>query len=166
MLEKHAAVIYRINPGNHDKETALSIAIMMEALYSNEPRVTVITSPNPYWYMQFGNNLLATTHGDGAKGKDLPLIMAVDAPVMWSESSAGMRVWFVGHVHHKDIKDYPGVTVEYTRTLAAPDNYSHSSGYRSKRTMESITYHKIDGEEVRHTVGMSRINRALSVPKD
>ncbi len=160
MLEKHAHVTVRINPGNHDGITALMLAEMMAMIYENEPRVTVATSPNPYWFHGFGSNLIGTTHGDGAKGKDLPLLMAVDAPALWLASEHGSRVWFVGHVHHKDIKDHPGVTVEYTRTLAAPDVWSHSEGYRSKRSIECVTFHRHHGEVERHTCGMARLARA------
>jgi hypothetical protein len=159
MLEKHAHVTVRINPGNHDGITALMLAEMMALIYENEPRVTVATSPSPYWFHGFGSNLIGTTHGDGAKGANLPLLMAVDAPAMWLASEHGSRVWFVGHVHHKDVKDYPGVTVEYCRTLAAPDIWSHASGYRSKRDMQAVTYHRIDGEVERHTCSMARMER-------
>jgi hypothetical protein len=160
MLEKHQHVTVRVNPGNHDGITALMLAEMMALIYENEPRVTVATSPNPYWFHGFGANLIGTTHGDGAKGANLPLLMAVDAPAMWLASEHGSRVWFVGHVHHKDVKDYPGVTVEYCRTLAAPDIWSHASGYRSKRSMEAVTYHRQDGEVERHTCAMRSLDRA------
>jgi hypothetical protein len=160
MLERHAHVTVRVNPGNHDGVTALMLAEMMALIYENEPRVTVATSPNPYWFHGFGANLIGTTHGDGAKGKDLPLLMAVDAPALWLASEHGSRVWFVGHVHHKDVKDYPGVTVEYCRTLAAPDIWSHASGYRSKRDMQAVTYHRVDGEVERHTCSMRSLDRA------
>lgn len=159
MLEKHAHVTVRINPGNHDGITALMLAEMMAMIYESEPRVTVATSPNPYWFHGFGSNLIGTCHGDGAKGANLPLLMAVDAPALWLASEHGSRVWFVGHVHHKDVKDYPGVTVEHCRTLAAPDIWSHASGYRSKRSMECVTYHRLDGEVERHTCGMARLDR-------
>jgi hypothetical protein len=160
MLEKHRQITVRINPGNHDGITALMLAEMMAMIYEGEPRVTVSTSPNPYWFHGFGANLIGTTHGDGAKGANLPLLMAVDAPAMWLASEHGSRVWFVGHVHHKDVKDHPGVTVEYCRTLAAPDIWSHASGYRSKRSMEAVTFHRQDGEVERHTCNMARLDRA------
>ena len=157
MLEKHAKVIVRIDPGNHDPETALMIALMMEAHYESEPRVEVITSPNPYWYYLFGKNLIGTCHGDGAKGKDLPMIMANDAADWWEADQH--RTWIVGHVHHRDVKEYTGCTVEYMRTLAATDAWHHGSGYRAKRDMQAITYHKIDGEVERATCSLARINR-------
>ncbi len=165
MLEKHLHVTVRINPGNHDGITAIMLAEMLALLYENELRVTVITSPNPYWFYGFGSNLIGTTHGDGAKGANLPLLMAVDEPTMWLASERGTRVWFVGHVHHKDIKDHPGVTVEYVRTLAAPDIWSHGAGYRSKRSMEAVTYHRDDGEDERHTCNMAKLARQANLKK-
>lgn len=159
MLERHRYVNYRENPGNHNGVTALMLSEMMAAIYENEPRVAVDTSPNPYWFHGFGNNLIGSTHGDGAKGANLPLLMAVDAPHLWAASEKGARVWFVGHVHHKDVKDYPGVTVEYCRTLAAPDIWSHGAGYRSKRDMQAVTFHRTDGEVERHTCSLHRIDR-------
>ena len=104
--------------------------MLLEALYENEPRVEVITSPNPYWYYKFGKNLIGTCHGDGAKGKDLPGIMANDVREWWGQSD--YCVWFVGHVHHKDIKDYTGCTVEYMRTLAASDAWHHDAVSRRR----------------------------------
>lgn len=160
LLEKHAKVIVRIDPGNHDPESALHLALVLEALYENEPRVEVITSPNPYWYYLFGRNLIGTCHGDGAKGKDLPSVMAHDAREWWGQ--AEYCLWLVGHVHHKDIKEYTGCTVEYMRTLAAPDHYSHAAGYRSRRTLEAITLHRTDAEVERHTCSLARIERLLT----
>lgn len=157
MLERHGKVIVRIDPGNHDPETALHLALMMDALYENEPRVEVITSPNPYWFYEFGKNLIGTCHGDGAKGCDLPLLMAHDAPEMWGRTE--FRVWFVGHVHHKDIKEYTGCTVEYMRTLAAKDAWHHGKGYRAQRDMQAITLHRDTGESERHTCNIAVIAR-------
>lgn len=157
MLQKHSQVIVRVDPGNHDPETALHLALILEALYESEPRVQVITSPSKYWYYLFGSVLIGTCHGDGAKGKDLPLLMATDVPQMWG--AADFRVWIAGHVHHRDVKEYNGCDVEYVRTLAAPDAYTHGAGYRSKRDLQAITYHRLDGEVERHTSSLKRIRR-------
>ena len=149
LLDKHSKVIVRVDSGNHDPLSSIHLAMLLEALYENEPRVEVVTSPNPYWYYLFGKNLIGTCHGDGAKGKDLPGIMANDVREWWGK--AEYCVWFVGHVHHKDIKDYTGCTVEYMRTLAASDAWHHGQGYRARRSIEAITLHKDGGEEERQT---------------
>ena len=157
LLEKHEKVIFRGDTGNHDSETALHLNLMMEMAYENEPRAEIITSPNPYWYYAFGKNLIGTCHGDGAKGKDLPLLMATDAPALWGQTE--FRVWIVGHVHHKDVKEYNGCVVEYCRILAPSDAHHHGAGYRSKREIQAITLHKTDGEVERHTCSLRRITR-------
>lgn len=159
LLEKHRHVTYRINPGNHDPETALILAMLLEAYYANEPRITVVTSPQHYWYHQHGEMLVGTCHGDGAKGKDLPLVMAADVPKMWGDST--YRVWHVGHVHHRDQKEYPGCDVEYHNTFAASDAWHRAKGYRSQRRMQAVTYHVNDGEIERQTCSLSRINRLV-----
>lgn len=161
LREKHAQIIVRIDPGNHDVETALHLALVMEALYENEPRVEVVTSPNPYWYYLWGNVLIGTCHGDGAKGKDLPGVMAHDARAWWGQAT--YCVWFVGHVHHKDIKEYAGCTVEYLNTLAPSDRHHHGAGYRSRRTLEAITFHKLDEEVERQTYSLRRIERLTAL---
>lgn len=153
LLEKHHKVIVRINSGNHDIETSLMIALILEAYYRNEPRVEVITSPNPYYFYQFGKNMIATAHGDGAKDTQMNMVMAVDQPQMWADTK--YRVCFLGHYHHKSIKEYMGVDVEITPTIAAPDYYSHHKGYRSKRRIQAITYHKENGEYTRATVNIT-----------
>lgn len=159
LLEKHEKVVYRINPGNHDPETALVLAMLLEAYYAYEPRISVVTSPQHYWYHQHGEMLIGTCHGDGAKGKDLPLIMAADVPKMWGDSI--YRVWHVGHVHHRDQKEYPGCDVEYHNTFAASDAWHRAKGYRSQRRMQAVTYHVNDGEIERQTCSLSRINRLV-----
>lgn len=160
-LRKHGKVIVRIDPGNHDPETALTLALLLEAIYENEPRVEVVNSPNPYWYFQWGTTLIGTCHGDGAKGKDLPLVMATDCREWWGQAT--YCVWFVGHVHHKDIKEYNGCDVEYVGTLAGRDRYTHGEGFRSRRTLQAVTYHKMDEEVERQTHSLRRIERLTAL---
>jgi hypothetical protein len=38
---------------------------------------------------QYGKNLIGTTHGDGAKHQDLPLLMATEFPLEWSQTKHG-----------------------------------------------------------------------------
>lgn len=144
MLEKHETVIVRNNPGNHDPHQAIMLTLCLDAWFHDEPRVQVDTSPNPFWYYLFGNNLIGSTHGDGAKLPDLPLIMANDRPKEWAQ--AEHRVWHCGHFHHDQIKDLVGCTVETHRTLAGLDAWHNHQGYRSKQDMKAVIYHKEFGE--------------------
>ena len=143
LLEHHQHVIFRLNRGNHDPVTAVAISGMVRERYRLNDRVTVVDPYNPYWYFEFGKVMIATAHGDGAKAPQMGPIMATDQAEMWGRTKH--RHAFLGHVHHWKGEGFPGVTVEYFGTLAAPDWYSHHAGYRSTREIKSITFHREHG---------------------
>lgn len=158
LLEKHGRVIVRNNRGNHDPHQAFMLSLALDAMFSNEPRVLVEMTPASFYYYRFGKTLIASTHGDGAKLADLPLIMAADAPDDWA--AATWRVWHCGHFHHDQLKDHPGCTVETHRTLAANDAWHRHQGYRSGRDMKAIIYHRDHGEISRIRCGLSMLDQA------
>jgi molybdenum-dependent DNA-binding transcriptional regulator ModE len=155
LLERHERVIVRINRGNHDKHAAYALSLMISCYFHNEPRVEVDLSPAAVWYFQFGNVLLASTHGDTIKGDKLMGVMAADRPKEWGDTKH--RYWFVGHIHHHDSKEYPGGIVEYLRTLAPGDAWHHGQGYRSGRDMRLVVMHKEHGEIERHRVDVGML---------
>jgi hypothetical protein len=155
MLEKHERVLFRINGGNHDGHSSYALALMMDCYFHMEPRVEVDLSPAVCWYHQFGNVLLGSTHGDTIKGADLIGVMAADKPEAWGQTTH--RHWLVGHVHHQDIKEYRGGTVEYFRTLAARDAWHQGQGYRAGRDMRLIVLHKEYGEIERHRCDVAMV---------
>lgn len=155
LLEKHKKVIFRINKGNHDGHSSYALALMISCYFHNQPRVEVDLSPSVSWYYQFGKNLIGSTHGDTIKEKDMLGIMAADKPEEWGKSK--YRYWYVGHVHHKSVKEYHGGIVEYFRTLAARDAWHQGQGYRAGRDMCAIVLHKEYGEIERHTCDIGMI---------
>lgn len=155
LLEKHAHVIVRNNRGNHDPHQAYMLSLALDALFSEEPRVTVEMTPASFYYYRFGKTLIGSTHGDGAKLADLPLIMASDVPADWAAST--WRVWHCGHFHHDQLKDHPGCTVETHRTLAVNDAWHKHNGYRSGRDMKAIIYSREHGEISRIRCGISQL---------
>jgi hypothetical protein len=144
LLEKHQNVTVWIMPGNHNPDAAFATALALSFYFHNEPRVTVDLGNSAFKFMRFGNNLIASHHGDGPKSANLPLIMAVDRPKDWAETE--YRVWHCGHIHHKTIKEEPGCDIETHRTLAPSNSWDHKKGYRSKREMQRIDYHLETGE--------------------
>lgn len=157
LLEKHEKVIFRINRGNHDGHSSYALALMISCWFHNEPRIEVDLSPSPVWYYKFGKVQIGSTHGDTIKGKDMMAIMAADKPKDWGDTE--FRYWYVGHVHHADLKEYPGGIVEYFRTLAARDAWHQGQGYRAGRDMCCIVHHKSHGEIERHRCDISMIQK-------
>lgn len=152
LLEKHSEVIVFNERGNHDDVSAIAMAVALDMYFHNNPRVK-IADPAPYYHFyEFGKNLLGFTHGDGAKENDLPVLMANDEPQAWGRTEH--RVFHRGHFHHDREIDLTGCTVQTHRTLAASDAWHRKTGYRAKRSMKVITYHKDFGEISRNSVNL------------
>lgn len=158
LLENHAKVIVRNNRGNHDPHQAAMLTIAVEAYYHANDRVQVETTPSGFYFYRFGKVLIGSTHGDGAKLTDLPMIMANDAPHDWA--AADYRVWHCGHFHHDQTKDLVGCTVETHRTLAAGDAWHRYAGYRAGRDLKAIVYHRRFGEVNRIRCGVEMLEAA------
>jgi hypothetical protein len=155
LLEKHENVLVYNERGNHDDVSAIAMAVALDMFFHGNPRVTVADPAAYYHFYEFGKNLLGFTHGDGAKENDLPSIMAHDEPEVWGRTKH--RVFHRGHFHHDRSVDLVGCTVETHRTLAATDAWHRKSGYRSKRDMKVITYHREYGEIARSRVNLDMI---------
>lgn len=148
-------VIFEI--GNHDKASAPFMRELLAAVFENDPRVTIDTSPAHFHYFEWGSTLIGTHHGDGAKPDKLPSIMAHDRAEAWGRTKH--RYWWTGHVHHKSVMDYPGCSVESFRVLAPVDAWAASNGYRSQRDMQSIVIDKEHGEVARSIVRPAMLRR-------
>jgi hypothetical protein len=149
-LEHHATVHLILEPGNHDPHSTTILSVCLDAMYENEPRLIVDTSPRHFHYFEWGANLIGTHHGHGVKMEALPGIMAADQAPAWGRTV--FRHWFTGHIHHKRHHDLPGCSVESLRILPPLDAHAAQHGYRSARGMVSIILHKLMGEVARYSV--------------
>jgi len=147
---KHKYVRFIFEPGNHDPYSIMFLRVMFSVYFENDPNVSVDALPGNFHYFEFGKNLVGTHHGHLAKMDKLPGIMAADRHEAWGRTQH--RVFLTGHVHHEQVKEFPGCTVESFGILAAPDAYAANHGYRSKRSMKAIILHRHNGEVARHTV--------------
>ena len=91
----------------------------MEAWFRNCEHIEFMVDLQYRKYFMYGKNLIGASHGDGAKEKDLPMLMSVEAKEHWTK--AVHRYWYLHHIHHKMAKDYIGVTVEYLRSPSGTD---------------------------------------------
>ena len=99
---------------------------------------------------KYFNNLIGTTHGDGAKQNDLPLLMATEFPKEWSETKH--RYIYLHHFHHKMSKDHIGITLETLRSPSPADSWHHRNGYQhAPQAIEGFIHHKQHGQIARLT---------------
>jgi hypothetical protein len=157
-LNKHETVHVINVIGNHDDTGAVWLSAALAHMYENEPRVTIDQSPAPFHYFEHGKTLVGCHHGHTCKGDKLPGVMAADRPQAWGRTEH--RYWWLGHVHHQSVKEFPGVTVETFNTLAANDAYAAYGGWRSRENMKMIVLHDEFGEVARNTVNSEMFKEA------
>lgn len=155
-LRKHRRVVVYVTKGNHDPESSFALAEVLRAYYRNEKRVEIRGGIAYREYHVFGCNLIGITHGDKAKPKDLPAVMAAEKAVEWGQSTC--RRWLVGHFHHQDRQEYPGCIVEVFPTLARNDAWHSGMGYISEKAMNCIVFDRKYGEHGRRIVTPRHIN--------
>lgn len=154
-LEKHKHVELWVLRGNHDDHAAIFLSLAVAQFYERDPRVTVSTSPDKFYWHRFGDNLIGATHTDTVKLDKLPGIMACDRKEDWGQTTH--RRVYGGHRHHERTEEFPGCTVEILNTLAASDEWHHGQGYRSTRNMKLDVWHRRWGFINRHIVGIEQI---------
>jgi hypothetical protein len=140
-------VVY--NPSNHDYTHGFFLMQLIEAHFSKSSiRFNVDLKHRKAF--KYGNNLIGTTHGDGAKIENLPLLLATEFPVLWSKTKH--RYIYSHHVHHKTSKDFIGVTFETLRSPSGSDSWHHKNGYTGvPRAVEGYIHHKEFGQIARLT---------------
>lgn len=144
-----ADVHFTFNPSNHDYQSGFFLAQVVETHYRTCENITFDCSIAHRKYFKYGKNLIGTTHGDGAKSSDLPLLMAQESG-MWDKTQH--RYVYVHHEHHKWSKDHIGVTVECLRSPSGTDSWHHRNGYQhAPKAIEGFIHHKNHGQVARLT---------------
>jgi hypothetical protein len=139
-------VVY--NPSNHDYMSGFMLLDSLTSWFRNSKNVTFKADMSHRKYSVYGKNLIGTTHMDGAKVQDLPMLMAHEASEYWHECPH--RYIFGHHVHHKSGKDYMSVNVETLRSPSGTDSWHHKSGYQySPKAIEAFIFHKEHGQVAR-----------------
>jgi len=150
MLEvvEEIATLYEVDlmviPGNHDTERSFYMGECMRHYFRGNRRVTVDNAATTRKYRQFGVTLVGYTHGDAERPKDLPMLLAHQAPEAWATSL--IREWHHGHFHHEKDIDMQGVRLRYFSSLAPPSAWESKKGYvTSIRAGQAIQYDPAHG---------------------
>ncbi len=144
-----ADVHFVFNPSNHDYTNGFFLATVIQTYFRKCKNITFDCSIAHRKYFRYHDNLIGTTHGDGAKQADLPLLMAHECKD-WSETSH--RYIYTHHVHHKTAKDFIGVTVESLRSPSGTDSWHSRNGYTGAvKAVEGFIHCKKNGQIARLT---------------
>jgi hypothetical protein len=139
-LARTALVDVVIIPGNHDRERMFCLGDSLEAWFWKDIRVTVDNAPTSRKYYEYGTNLIGFAHGSDEKPKDLPQIMATEAPDAWARTT--LREWHLGHFHRlsESVNEHSGVRVRVVPSIAPNDEWHTRMGYMHHRAAEAYLY--------------------------
>lgn len=138
------------NPSNHDYMAGWYLAQSIKNWFRLSKNVTFDVSIAHRKAFVYHDNLIGSTHGDGAKNGDLPLLMAQEFKNEWSKTKH--RYIYTHHVHHKTSKDYIGITVESSRSPSGTDSWHHRNGYQhAPKAIEAYLHHPTQGQIARLT---------------
>jgi len=140
-----ADVHFVYNPSNHDYTNGFFLADVIQTYFRNCKNITFDCSIAHRKYTMYGNSLIGTTHGDGAKQIDLGQLMSIEAKEYWM--FAEHRYFYTHHIHHKTAKDYINVTVESLRSPSPADSWHHRNGYINKAAIEGFI-HSVDNGQI------------------
>lgn len=146
-LLRYADVFVQYDPSNHDYMSGYFLADTISSWFSKSKNIEFNCSIAHRKYFRYHNNLIGTTHGDGAKEQDLPMLMAHESPD-WSVCKH--KYFYTHHIHHKKSKDYMGVTVESVRSPSGPDGWHSRNGYQhAPKAIEAFIHSKQNGQVAR-----------------
>jgi hypothetical protein len=150
-LAKHASVVVRILPGNHNPTLYLAVMFGLAERYRENPRVDVQKVPGEFFVKRFGRCLFAAHHGDKAKAERLVTFVADEFAEEWGKTRH--RFLWTGHLHHHKSADIGGMKWEQLRAVTARDAYAFSHAYSARAQLQAITFHRDQGEVQRVSVG-------------
>lgn len=144
-----ADVHFVFNPSNHDYVSGFMLCQCIETHFRNCKNITFDTSIAHRKYFDYGNALIGSTHGNGAKQIDLGSLMSVECKDLWSY--AEHRYFFTHHIHHKVAKDFINVKVESLRSPSPADSWHDKKGFVNIPAIEGYIISKKYGQVCRLT---------------
>jgi len=150
LLQKHQHVHIIMASGNHDPASSVWVRELLAAIYEDEPRVTIDTSPMLYYAYRWGDTALFYHHGHKRGVAQVDATLAGLFREMFGTSKYAFA--HVGHLHSDEGRKSALMYVERHETLAAPDAYAAGGGWISGRSAKVITYSKEFGEVGRATL--------------
>jgi len=138
------------NPSNHDYTHGFMLLDSVSSWFQNCKQVTFDNDMSHRKYTVYGDNLIGSTHGDGAKVDKLHGLMAEEAPKEWAKCKH--RYIYTHHLHHKTAKDIFSVCIETLRSPSGTDSWHHRKGFQhAPQAVEAFIHHKEHGQVARLT---------------
>lgn len=148
-LMQVADVHFIFNPSNHDYTHGFFLADAIQTWFRDCENVTFDADLRHRKYFKYGNNVIGTTHGDGAKQNNLGELLSMEATDLIDKGD--FRYWYIHHYHHKMAKDTVSCTIETLRTPSEADRWHADNGFVSMPAIEGFIHSKNKGQIARLT---------------
>jgi hypothetical protein len=155
LLEKYPTVKVIMAEGNHDLSSSIWLRESLAVFYEDEPRITIDTTPVPYYCIVWGKVCLFYHHGHKKNVANVDTVFVSKFKKEYGDSEFVYA--HTGHLHNMKIQETNLMLIEQHRTLAAKDAYASRGGWSSGRDSKVITYHKEFGEVDRRTISIKAI---------
>ncbi len=151
-LRKVAPVRIIQVPGNHDEDSILSIAEILDAYFHNCKDVHVDISPKLRKSVIYGDNFIGFTHGDpkDVKIDRLPLVFMSEHKHDWADCK--YQEIHLGHIHFKkDMTfiigdEFCGCRMRWIPSLASADSWHYRKGFvKTRKAAEAFIWDKEEG---------------------
>src|SRR5690606_29681607 len=113
LLLQHERVILLMAEGNHDLASSMWLREMFAALYAGEPRIEVITRPDPYYCIEHGKTSLFFHHGHKKKLEQLETVFVAKFREIYGRTKHSYA--HTGHLHHNVLRETNTMQIEQHR---------------------------------------------------
>lgn len=117
--------------GNHDTFSSLFLLKLLQVRYAGREDVEIVASVRQRAYLDYGITTMGFTHGQHWKKDMVMRILTEPSPEMLFRTRE--RVWFTGHKHHEESKDFGGVRWYQLPSLSGDDSWHDAQGYTGSR---------------------------------
>lgn len=155
LLGMHKRVHVIMAEGNHDMAGSVWLREATAHHWANNKRVTVDTSPDPYYCVEHGDTSLFFHHGHLRRPGNIDATFAEKFRDVFGRTKYSYA--HMGHMHHEKTVESAMMQVTQYGTLAACDAYASRGGWIAQRSAPVITYHKKYGRIFRRDIGPQEV---------
>lgn len=143
-------------PGNHDRHSAWFLMEWLSAIFRNEPLVEIDSGPRSRKYITYGPSLLGYAHGELVPHRELPALMATEAPQQWADTK--FRAWRLGHLHTRRETRYVagdtmnGVEIRIFPSMCGTDQWHYDHGFIGNSRMAECHIWSMETGPVGHFI--------------
>lgn len=158
LLEKHQHVVVLMAEGNHDTAGSVWLRETFASFYEDEPRLTVETSPRPFYCIEWGDVSLFYHHGHKVKFEKMSKAFMSEFREVYGRTRKSYA--HCGHLHHYRGLEDGSMKLEQHPTLASRDAFASRLALNANRAATAIVYHKRYGEFGRASIPPEMVREA------